>query len=111
MDDDELEQIRRRKMQQLQEDASLQDQDFTHEQANALEEQKKAVLRQILEPDARERLGRIKMARPELAASVEQQIIMLAQSGRLGQKIDDATLQQVLAKLTPKKKEISITHK
>jgi len=111
MDDDELEQIRRRKMQQLQEDASLQDQDFAHEQANALDEQKKAVLRQILEPDARERLGRIKMARPELAASVEQQIIMLAQSGRLGQKIDDATLQQVLAKLTPKKKEISITHR
>ena len=111
MDDDELEQIRKRKLQQLQEEAGYQDQQLYEQQAKALEEQKKAILRQILEPEARERLGRIKMARPDLAASVEQQIILLAQSGRLGSKIDDATLRMILEKLTPKKKDISITHR
>jgi len=111
MDDDELEQIRKRKLQQLQEEAGYQDQQLYEQQAKALEEQKKAILRQILEPEARERLGRIKMARPDLAPSVEQQIILLAQSGRLGSKIDDTTLRMILEKLTPKKKDISITHR
>jgi programmed cell death protein 5 len=49
------------------------------------------------------------MAKPEFVANVEQQLIMLAQSGQLQGPITDEMLQQILHKLTPTKKEIKIT--
>jgi programmed cell death protein 5 len=68
-------------------------------------------MRRILTSDARERLARLKLARPDFAAGVEQQLLLLAQTGRLGQKINDEMLQQILLKLQPKKKEINIKMK
>ena len=106
-DDEELEELRRRKLQELsvqQEQAS----DAREKQA-ALESQRQAILRGILSPEARERLGRLRTAYPQIAASVESQLIMLAQSGRLGnQRIDDDTLRQILEKVVPQKREITI---
>lgn len=106
-DDEELEELRRRKLQELsvqQEQASE-----ARERQAALESQRQAILRGILSPEARERLGRLKTAYPQIAASVESQLIMLAQSGRLGnQRIDDETLRQILEKVVPQKREIKI---
>jgi programmed cell death protein 5 len=104
---DELEGLRRKKLQQLQ---MQQDQVAeARERQEALESQRQAILRGIMTPEARERLGRLKTAYPQIAATVEQQLIMLAQSGRLGnQKIDDDTLRQILEKLVPQKREIKI---
>jgi programmed cell death protein 5 len=104
---DELEALRRKKFQQLQ---TQQDQVAeARERQEALESQRQAILRGIMTPEARERLGRLKTAYPQIAATVEQQLIMLAQSGRLGnQKIDDDTLRQILEKLVPQKREIKI---
>jgi len=104
---DELEALRRKKFQQL---LTQQDQIAeTRERQEALESQRQAILRGIMTPEARERLGRLKTAYPQIAATVEQQLIMLAQSGRLGnQKIDDDTLRQILEKLVPQKREIKI---
>ncbi len=76
--------------------------------ARSTEEQKKNAMRAILTDDARERLGRIRVARPELADNLEQQLIMLAQSGRLKSKINDQQLREILAKLLPKKRDITI---
>src|SRR6266568_4116555 len=81
LDDDELDAIRRRKLQELQQ-AQVQasaDQQY-REQVQA---QRQQVLRQILTPEARERLGRIELAYPELKESIENQLIALAQSGRV----------------------------
>ena len=106
MDDDELEAIRRRKLlelQQVQDQALAQQQ--LREQAMA---QRQTILRQILTPEARERLGRIELAYPELADSIENQLIALAQSGRVQRAIDDATLKQILERVMPKKREIKI---
>ena len=103
---EELELIRQRKLQEMmarQQDAAIQE-----EQAQQLEAQKQSVLRQILTPDARSRLSNLKMARPEIAESVENQLIMLAQSGRIQQQIDDETLKQLLQRIVPKKREIKI---
>src|SRR2546425_4625582 len=106
MDDDELDEIRRRKMaeyQQAQEQAVVQAQQ--REQVLA---QRQLILRQILTPEARERLGRIELAYPDLTESIESQLIPLAQSGR-GQKVNrDETLRQILTRLNPKKREIKI---
>ncbi len=106
MDDDELEAIRRRKfleLQQAQEQAMAQQQ-----MREQLQAQKQTILRQILSPEARERLGRVELAYPELADSIENQLIALAQSGRVQRVIDDATLKQILERVMPKKREIKI---
>jgi programmed cell death protein 5 len=75
------------------------------EQAEA---QRQTILRQILSPEARERLGRVELAYPDLADSIENQLIALAQSGRVQRVIDDATLKQILERVMPKKREIKI---
>jgi programmed cell death protein 5 len=106
MDDDELDAIRRRKMAEY---AQAQGQAAANAQVreNALA-QRQLILRQILTPEARERLGRIELAYPELTESIESQLIALAQSGRVQRVIDDETLRQILMRLIPKKREIKI---
>jgi programmed cell death protein 5 len=69
------------------------------------------VLMQIMEPDARERLNTIKITKPDFAKAVEQQLVLLAQSGRLKSKITDQQLKELLLQLTPKKKEFRISRK
>lgn len=106
IDDEELEAIRRKKImeyQQAQEQAAVQSQ--AREQALA---QRQTILRQILTPEARERLARIELAYPDLTESIENQLIALAQSGRVQRVIDDATLREILMRLIPKKREIKI---
>ena len=58
--------------------------------------------------DARERLARLRIARPEFAENIENQLITLAQSGQLNTAIDDAALVELLERLTPQKREITI---
>lgn len=106
MEEDELEAIRRRKMAELQQAAA--ERAVRDQQAAHVEAQRQAVLRQILTPEARERLGRIQLAYPEVAESVENQLIALAQSGRVQSVIDDRTLQEILRRVVPKKREIKI---
>ncbi len=106
MDDEELDAIRRRKLLELQQ---AQDQALAQQQMREQQQaQKQTILRQILTPEARERLGRVELAYPELADSIENQLIALAQSGRVQRAIDDATLKQILERVMPKKREIKI---
>ena len=91
MGDDELAEIRKRKMAQLQQQAV--DQQGMQAELERQQQQKaqiQMILMQILEPEARERLNTIKLTKPEFAAAIEQQLILLAQCGRLRQKITDA---------------------
>jgi programmed cell death protein 5 len=105
-DEDELEALRKRKLQELQ--VHQQQREIEEAQMAQLEAQKQSVLRQILTPEARERLGRIQLAYPDVAENVSNQLIMLAQSGRVQKVIDDATLRQILRKVLPSKREIKI---
>ena len=108
--DDELEAIRKKKMQALQQQQEgAQEAAIDQEaQRKQIEEQRAAVLRKILTTEARERLGRIKVARPEIAENIENQLIMFAQSGQLKSKINDEQLRELLSKLIPKKRDIQI---
>jgi programmed cell death protein 5 len=108
--DEELEDLRKKKLQELQQQAALQEsmEEQQEEQQKQLEEHKKAILRKILTTEARERLGRIKVARPEVAEAIENQLIMLAQSGQLKNKINDEQLRMLLSKIVPKKRDFKI---
>jgi len=108
--DDELEAIRKKKLLELQQQQMSSQEALEEEGARKkeFEEQKKAALRQILTTEARERLGRIKAARPEVAENIENQLIMFAQSGQLKNKINDEQLRELLSKLIPKKRDIKI---
>lgn len=106
VDEDELEAIRRRKFAELQQ---AQDQALAqHQMREQAQAQRQLILRQILTPEARERLARIELAYPELKESIENQLIALAQSGRVQRMIDDPTLRQILERVIPKKREIKI---
>jgi programmed cell death protein 5 len=105
---DDIEAIRKKKLRDLQQQQEFSQEDFEETQQKEYEEQKKVILRAILMDDARERLGRIKAARPELAENLENQLIMLAQSGRLKNKINDEQLRELLVKILPKKRDITI---
>ncbi len=105
-DEDELEEIKKKKMEELKD--SKGSGEAQEEAQEKMEAQKKAMLRKLLTPDARERLGNVRVARPELAEKIESQILALAQRGGTEGKIDDQTLKKLLKKLSDQKKEINI---
>lgn len=112
--DSELEEIRRRRLAQMQEQqaqaAAAQPEDaYRQEQAKAeMEARKQDILRKILTPDARERLATLRMSRPALVEQLELQLISMAQSGRLQGMIDDAQLKKLLMQIQPPKRETTI---
>ena len=110
MEDPELEALRQRRlaeMQANQQQAAAQQQ-AAEDQRRQMEIQKQAILRQILTPDARDRLANIRVANPQMAESVEIQLIQLAQSGRIQGVINDAMLRDILRKVAPTHREITI---
>ncbi|SDZ93128.1 DNA-binding TFAR19-related protein [Haloplanus vescus] len=107
-DDERIEELRQQKMQELKEQAQeggdgaggRADQQAAREQAEA---QKQAVLKQNLTDGARQRLNAVQMSKPEVAEQVEQQIVALARSGRIQDRIDEDQMRKLLKELTPDK--------
>jgi programmed cell death protein 5 len=63
------------------------------------------MLAQILEPEAADRLGRIRMVKESRATDVENRLIMLARGGQLRQKVTEAQLKEMLASLSEHEKQ------
>lgn len=114
--DDEIEELRRQRLQELQnqqaqgqpQQQSEAEQAQQQAQQEAAEAQKKALLRQYLTDGARKRLNSVRMSKPDFAEQVERQILALAQSGRLGGKIDENQMKDLLRELTPESKSFNI---
>ncbi len=106
MSDAELAALRRKKLQQLQQRGASEDQKQSQEEQ--LEQQKQELLRQLLSPEARQRLTNLKMIKPDFTDQLELQIIQLAQTGKLPVPLSDAQLKQILLQLQGKKREITI---
>ncbi|MCJ2670152.1 MAG: DNA-binding protein [Thermoplasmata archaeon] len=105
-EDEELEALRRKRLEQIQMDQERRA--VEQEQTAQIEGQRQMVLRKILTPEARERMGRVALAYPDIARGVENQLIALVQTGRVQSVIDDAGLREILRKVMPKKREIKI---
>ena len=106
--EEELEELRKKKMEQLKEqqgEGDAEAQQAAQEQADA---QRKAILRQHLTDGARKRLNTVKMSKPDVGEQVEQQIVALARSGRVGDTIDEDQMKQLLSELTPDSKSFDI---
>jgi len=69
-----------------------------------IEKLKKEVLKKILSKEAFERLGRIRLVKPALAAQLELYLIQLYQAGKLKTHISDEQLKLILEKLSSGKK-------
>ena len=108
--EDELEQIRKKRLSTIQRDVESPEYDggaMANAQEREYQARRQMILRKILTPEARSRLSNIRMAKPDVVVSIEDQLIALASSGRIG-VVDDKMLKQILRKLIPRKKEIKI---
>ncbi|MFC6872926.1 DNA-binding protein [Halobellus marinus] len=112
-DDDRLEELREKKMQQLREQAGGEGggqaneaaQEAAREQAEAKQE---AMLKQYLTDGARQRLNAVEMSKPDFAESAKKQILALAQSGRIQDRIDEEQMRDLLKELQPESKSFDI---
>ena len=73
------------------------------QQAAQAEAMKAQVLRAILSKEALERLGRVRLVNPNLAAQAELYLLTVAQQGKLSGQISDSQLREVLQLLSQKK--------
>ncbi|MFX0172827.1 MAG: DNA-binding protein [Candidatus Hodarchaeota archaeon] len=108
-EDPELAALRKKRLAELQSDQLAQQQQ--EEQRRQIENQRQLILKGILTNEARERLARIKLAKPDYAVNLENQLITLAQTRRVSEKISDDQLKQLLKQLTQTKHESKITFK
>ena len=103
---DEIEELKRRRMMELQ--ARAAEQQRQEELRRQYEVQKKLALQQILTPEARSRLANIRAAKPEFAEQIELQLIQLAQGGRISSQITDTQLKEILRRVQERRRDIKI---
>ncbi|KAL1919036.1 uncharacterized protein VTP21DRAFT_2417 [Calcarisporiella thermophila] len=108
--DDELEAIRARRLAELQ---NMQGQarpggnpgapnsqgGDDAEKKRQMEEMRQTMLIQILDNEARERLGRIQMVKADKARAVEDLLIRMAQTGQLRGKVNESQLIDLLQQI------------
>jgi programmed cell death protein 5 len=107
MADEELDAIRRKKLSAYQQRAFGEERQAQAEKE--VDAQKEALLKQILSPEARQRLTNLKMVKREFTEQLELQIIQLAQMGKIPIPLSDAQLKQILIQLQSRKRETKIT--
>jgi programmed cell death protein 5 len=106
MSDEELEQIRKRKLLSMQQ--RISDEQRQAQEEAQVEAQKQALLSKILAPEARQRLNNLKMVKQEFAEQIELQLIQMAQTGKLPIPLTDDQLKQILIQLQSRKREPTI---
>lgn len=74
------------------------------EELQKMEVMKKAILKKVLTKEATERLGRIKLVKPEMASQLELYLVQLYQSGKIGGMVTDDQLKMILEQVATKQK-------
>jgi programmed cell death protein 5 len=74
------------------------------EELRRIEELKRTILQKILSSEARARLSRVKMVKPEFANQVELYLIQLYQAGKVKGQISDEQLKRILQTLTSQRR-------
>ena len=109
-DEEELEALRRKKLEQLQQQAAQQQ--IAEAQQKEFESQKYQIMRKILSQEGRQRLENIRMVKPQFAEQIELQLIQLFQSGQLrgATPLPDKAFKKLLEQISSlgRKKEFNI---
>lgn len=66
------------------------------EKARQMQEQRHQMLQQIMTGDARERLARVAVVKPDVARRIEEQLLGMAQGGRLKSKVSEQQIKDLL---------------
>lgn len=109
--EEDIEELREQKLEELkerQEGGGGDQEELRQAQQEQADAQKQAALRKHLTDGARQRLNTVQMSKPEFGQQVEQQVLSLAQSGRLNGKIDEDQMRSLLSELQPDKQEFDI---
>jgi DNA-binding TFAR19-related protein (PDSD5 family) len=104
---DSLEEIRKRKLEELQ---ARQQQGSEEQQMQQELQQLETAVKSVMTKEALQRYGNIKAADNERAVQLLVILGQLLQAGRIRQ-VDDKLLTQVLLQITPKKRDFKITRK
>ncbi|MFX1493897.1 MAG: DNA-binding protein [Promethearchaeota archaeon] len=108
-DEEELEIIRKRKLEELKQQAIQQQ--LAEQQQKDFENKKYQLMRLILSQEGRQRLENIRMVKPEFAEQIEIQLIQLFQAGRLkgATPLPDNAFKKLLTQIASRgKKEFKI---
>lgn len=106
MSDKELEEIRRRRLLELQKKGAEEESQV--EMQKKLDLQIQALLRSLLTSEARQRLTNLKMIKPEFTSQLELQLIQLAQQGKIPVPLTDEQLKKILVQVQSRRREIRI---
>ena len=103
---DELDEIRKRKLAQLQakQNQAIQEQEQLKEQITQLE----ALVKQFLTKDALTRYGNLKIAHQEKAIRVLAILGQMIQNNQIKSQITDSQFKEILKRLEPEKKQFKI---
>ncbi len=74
------------------------------EELQKIEVMKKAVLKKVLTKEATERLGRIKLVKPDIANQLELYLVQLYQSGKIQTMLSDEQIKMILEQISAKPK-------
>lgn len=96
MDEEQFEEMRQRRLAEIR-------------QSQALELQKKSLLKNLVEPAAYERLMNVRIANPELYDQLIAVLAQLYRGGQVSGKITEEQVLQLLGKLMGQRKEPTIT--
>ncbi|CAA7402080.1 unnamed protein product [Spirodela intermedia] len=116
MDDPELEAIRQRRMQELMAQQGVGNQQNVGQQKaqddakREADERRQLMLSQILSSQARERLARIALVKPDKARGVEDLVLRAAQMGQITEKVSEERLISLLEQInTQTSKQTKVT--
>ncbi len=107
--EDEISELKEKKMGELKQ--RLLAQKKAEELAEHQEMQLDNVLRAVLSPEAKARLGNVRIVNKELFLKATQAIVYLYQSGKLQGKIQDNEARLLLERLSGRKPEFKIVRK
>ena len=111
MSDDELNNIRKRYMAKNETSANEEKlkRERDEQQRAQYEAMKQNILRRILSEGAKQRLANIKLVKPQMAETLENQLVQLSQAGRIPSSgISEEQFLQLLRQITGSKRDSKI---
>jgi len=109
----DIEELKRRRMEELQQQALSQQTDMLKEQIQLQKQvaMLETVVKQKMTKEAISRYGNLKAAHPEKAIQIIAVLAQAIQQGQINEQITDEKFKILLKQLEPEKKEFKITKK